>query len=52
MFSIKDILNKPESFFQDKIFEIVYDYNSNGIDLATDVRRANANNNMKRFKYV
>lgn len=27
-FSINEILKKPESFFQDKIFEIVYNYNS------------------------
>ena len=27
-FSIKEIINMPESFFDDKIFEIVYDFNN------------------------
>ena len=50
-FSIREILNKPESFVNDKIFEISMDnLPNNNNDKLEDIN--NNDNKMKQFKYV
>ena len=60
MFSLREILSKSESFFSDKIFEIVYDQSSN-TNSARSQRTPTSRRNyassddegmMKRFRYV
>ena len=49
-FSIREILNKPESFVNDKIFEICLENLPNSNNDRLDIN--NNDNKMKQFKYV
>ena len=49
-FSIREILNKPESFVNDKIFEISMDNLPNSNNNKLDIN--NNDNKMKQFKFV